>query len=95
MLVPQKAQLWRMVQYIGLPLLLLLLWDFAIVAAFKLLHWEWVGTKNLPLALYGSAIGILVGFRNNSAYAPNRQQQPQSRAPSRFYAPPSSTRRLR
>ena len=69
MLVPQKAQLWRMVQYIGLPLLLLLLWDFAIVAAFKLLHWEWVGTKNLPLALYGSAIGILVGFRNNSAYA--------------------------
>jgi putative membrane protein len=58
-----------MVAYVGLPLLGLVIWDVVVVFAFKLLHWEWVGSKNVPLALYGSAIGIIVGFRNNSAYA--------------------------
>ncbi len=58
-----------MLAYVGRPLLLLVLWDVLIVLAYKALHWEWVGSKYLPLALYGSAIGIIVGFRNNSAYA--------------------------
>ena len=57
-----------MVAYVGRPVLLLLLWDVLVVLAYKVLHWEWVGSKYVPLALYGSAIGIIVGFRNNSAY---------------------------
>ena len=68
MIVPKEPQLRRMVQYVGWPLLALVAWDVIIVVAFKVLHWEWVGSKNVPLALYGSAIGIIVGFRNNSAY---------------------------
>lgn len=69
MIVPQKRQLWRMLHYVGLPLLLLIGWDILIVVAFKVLHWWWIGSSAIPLALYGSAIGIIVGFRNNSAYA--------------------------
>lgn len=69
MIVPRTPQIKRMVQYVGFPLLGLILWDVIIVLAFKVLHWEWVGSKSVPLALYGSAIGIIVGFRNNSAYA--------------------------
>lgn len=68
MIVPKGPQLWRMVAYVGRPLLLLVVWDVLIVLAYMLLHWDWVGSKNIPLALYGSAIGIIVGFRNNSAY---------------------------
>lgn len=68
MIVPKAPQLGRMVQYVGWPVLALVAWDVVIVVAFKVLHWEWVGSKNVPLALYGSAIGIIVGFRNNSAY---------------------------
>ena len=68
MIVPKAPQLGRMLQYVGWPLLALVAWDVVIVVAFKVLHWEWVGSKNVPLALYGSAIGIIVGFRNNSAY---------------------------
>lgn len=68
MIVPKAPQLGRMVQYVGWPLLALVAWDVAIVLAFKVMHWEWVGSKHVPLALYGSAIGIIVGFRNNSAY---------------------------
>ena len=69
MIVPKTAQLTRMLQYVGLPLLGLFAWDIIVVLAFQVLHWEWVGSKAIPLALYGSAIGIIVGFRNNSAYA--------------------------
>jgi len=69
MIVPKAANLPRMIQYVGLPLLALVVWDVCIVVAYKVLHWEWVGSRNVPLVLYGSAIGIIVGFRNNSAYA--------------------------
>jgi putative membrane protein len=69
MIVPHRAHAGRMVRYVGLPVLLLVGWDVLIVVAYKVLHWEWVGTSAIPLALYGSAIGIIVGFRNNSAYS--------------------------
>ncbi len=69
MIVPASPQVRRMVQYVGYPLLALVAWDVLIVVAFKVLHWEWVGSRHVPLALYGSAIGIIVGFRNNSAYS--------------------------
>jgi putative membrane protein len=58
-----------MVQYVGLPLLSLALFDLVVVVAYKALHWDWVALPHIPLALYGSAIGIIVAFRNNSAYA--------------------------
>lgn len=69
MIVPKGAHLGRMLRYIGRPLIALLAWDVAIVIAFKALHWEWVGSRHIPLALYGSAISVILGFRNNSAYA--------------------------
>ncbi|MBB5318399.1 bestrophin family protein [Tunturibacter empetritectus] len=68
MIVPRGRQLMPMLQYVGLPLLLLVLYDLAVVAAYKLLHWEWVAMPHIPLALFGSAIGIIVAFRNQSAY---------------------------
>lgn len=69
MIAPKSPRLARMLLYVGRPLLFLVLWDVAVVFAYLVLHWEWLGSKSLPLALYGSAIGVIVGFRNNSAYA--------------------------
>ncbi len=68
MIVPKSPQLRHMIQYVGAPLFALVAWDLLVVLAFKVMHWEWIGSKNVPLALYGTAIGIIVGFRNNSAY---------------------------
>ncbi|MBB5343674.1 bestrophin family protein [Tunturibacter empetritectus] len=68
MIVPRGRQLMPMLKYVGLPLLLLVLYDLAVVAAYKLLRWEWVAMPHIPLALFGSAIGIIVAFRNQSAY---------------------------
>src|SRR5271156_4694195 len=69
MIVPRGRQLRAMLMYVGKPLLLLVLYDLAVVAAYKLLHWDWVALPHIPLSLFGSAIGIIVAFRNQSAYA--------------------------
>jgi ion channel-forming bestrophin family protein len=69
MIVPRGRQLRRMLEYVGRPLLILLLYDLAVVAAYKVLHWEWVALPHIPLSLFGSAIGIIVAFRNQSSYA--------------------------
>ena len=50
------------------PCLLLAIWDFLIVVAYEVPHWTWVSSAHVPLALYGAAISIIVGFRNNYAY---------------------------
>jgi putative membrane protein len=69
LIVPKAPQVLRLVQYVGVPLLLLVLYDFAIVFAYQKLQWKWIGSPHVPLGLYGSAIGIIVSFRNNSSYA--------------------------
>jgi putative membrane protein len=55
--------------YVGTPLLLLVVYDLAVVVAYKVLHWDWVALPHIPLSLFGSAIGIIVAFRNQSSYA--------------------------
>ena len=68
MIVPHAPQLRRMLAYIGLPLLVLFLYDGAIVLLFKVAGWTWISLQHIPLALFGSAIGLIVAFRNNSSY---------------------------
>jgi putative membrane protein len=46
----------------------LLAWDFVIVFCYKVLHWYWISSHNLPIGSSGTVIGIIVGFRNASAY---------------------------
>ncbi len=69
MIVPRARQLMTMLTYVGSPLLILVLYDLAVVVAYKMMHWEWLALPHIPLSLFGSAIGIIVAFRNQSAYA--------------------------
>ena len=69
MIVPHERHVGRLLTYVGTPLLVLLAYDLAVVAAYKVLHWDWVAMPHIPLALFGSAIGIIVAFRNQSSYA--------------------------
>lgn len=68
MIVPRGPDIRRLIAYVGAPLLLLVAYDLAIVLAYKVLHWQWVALPHIPLALFGSAIGIILSFRNNSSY---------------------------
>jgi putative membrane protein len=69
MIVPHERHVGRLLTYVGMPLVLLLGYDLAVVVAYKVLHWDWVAMPHIPLALFGSAIGIIVAFRNQSSYA--------------------------
>ena len=69
MIVPRARQIGPMLLYVGRPLLLLVIYDLLVVAAYKLMGWTWVAMPHIPLALFGSAIGIIVAFRNQSSYA--------------------------
>lgn len=58
-----------LVLYVGRPLLILFAYDVVVMLAYQLLHWRWLAVPDLPVALYGSAIGVILGFRNNSCYS--------------------------
>ncbi len=69
MILPRGPRLVPMLRYVGRPLLALFAYDLAVGAAYKVLGWEWVAMPHIPLSLFGSAIGIVVAFRNQSSYA--------------------------
>jgi ion channel-forming bestrophin family protein len=65
----RKAKALLLLSYVAGPLLVLLLYDMSVVVVYKVVHWESVGMPHIPLALFGSAIGLIVAFRNQSSYA--------------------------
>lgn len=69
MIVPQRATLRRILGYVGWALPLMLVYDLVVVATYELLGWDWLASPHVPLGLYGSVVGVVVGFRNNSSYA--------------------------
>ena len=68
MIVSRRIEPLRILQAVGLPLLLLLAYDVTVTVAYVGYGQEWVGIDHLPLALLGSALVIIIGLRNNSAY---------------------------
>lgn len=70
MIVPRTRQLLlRTVQYVGMPLLGLFVYDVAIVLLYQSGHLRWAAFEQIPLSLFGSVIGIILAFRNGSSYA--------------------------
>ena len=69
MLVANKPRFRRLIRHFGLSVVSLIVWDLLVVVAFKIWGWHWVASEHIPLALYGSAISIVVAFRNNTAYS--------------------------
>ncbi len=49
--------------------MLLVLYDLGGGGRLQVLHWNWLALPHIPLSLFGSAIGIIVAFRNQSSYA--------------------------
>lgn len=51
------------------PIVLLALWDLAVVILFQVYHQDWMEQPALPVSLMGSALALFLGMRNNAAYA--------------------------
>lgn len=70
MIVPSKRQIvYRSLVYGGWPLVGLLGYDILIVIAYQTGHLRWGGLDRIPVSLFGSAIGVILAFRNTSSYA--------------------------
>jgi putative membrane protein len=69
MISPCDLHVPRMLRILGRPLALLLWLDIFVVVAYVYFDQRWLALPNLPLALGGSALGVLLGFRNNISYA--------------------------
>ena len=69
MIVSKTQRFITMLQGLGPALVSLLAWDFLIVVCYQVFHWRWVASRFLPIASFGAVLGIIVGFRNSSAYA--------------------------
>ncbi|EAU69001.1 conserved hypothetical protein [Stigmatella aurantiaca DW4/3-1] len=60
---------WRIViRYTGRPVVLHVLFALCIAAAYELLDASWLAVPALPVSVLAAALGILLAFRNNSAY---------------------------
>ena len=69
MILPGRAHLGHILQYVGKPLVLLLGWDIAVTAFWYLIHPVWIEFPSLPITLLGSAVAVYLSFRNTTAYA--------------------------
>jgi putative membrane protein len=58
-----------MVKYVGKNMLALLAWDIVVVVIFNAGYLHWAALEEVPLSLLGSAIGVILAFRNSSSYA--------------------------
>ena len=69
MISPCDLHVPRMLRNLGRPLALLLWFDIVVVVAYVFFEQRWLALPNLPLAIGGGALGVLLGFRNNVSYA--------------------------
>jgi putative membrane protein len=68
MIAPGRATLPKMLRYVARPMLLLLVFDMIVAAAYVFGGWTFIAMPHIPLTIFGSVIGVIVGFRNNSSY---------------------------
>jgi ion channel-forming bestrophin family protein len=70
MIAPRGGRLaLKTIQYVGVPLLGLLAYDVVIVIIYKAGYLHWSALEQIPLSLLGSAIGVILAFRNSASYA--------------------------
>ena len=53
---------------IALELSFLIAFDMLVAIAYVYWGWTWLAVPHIPLSIFGGAIGVIVGFRNNTSY---------------------------
>jgi putative membrane protein len=69
MITPCDLHVPRMLRNLGRPLALFLCLDIVVVVAYVFFDQRWIALPNLPLAIGGGVLGVILGFRNNISYA--------------------------
>ncbi|MGA8597534.1 MAG: bestrophin family ion channel [Bryobacteraceae bacterium] len=68
MIVPDGATLRSMLRSIWRPLAILFTFDMVVAVAYVYGGMKWLSLPHVPLSILGGAIGVILGFRNNSSY---------------------------
>lgn len=69
MIVARRLDTPRILRSVGRPLAVLLAYDIAVTVLYVVWDQHWVAVDDLPLSLLGSALAVILGVRNNVAYA--------------------------
>ncbi len=69
MIVARRLDAPRILRSVGRPLAVLLAYDIAVTALYVVWDQHWIAVEDLPLSLLGSALAVVLGLRNNVAYA--------------------------
>ncbi len=69
MIVSPQLDVPRILRSVGRPLGVLLAYDIAVTALYVVWDQHWVAVPDLPMSLLGSALAVILGLRNNIAYA--------------------------
>jgi putative membrane protein len=68
MIVPDAANMRSMLRSVWRPLVVLFAFDMLIAALYVYGGQRWLSVRDIPLSIFGGAIGVIVGFRNTSSY---------------------------
>jgi putative membrane protein len=68
MIVPDAANVRSMLRTVWRPLSLLFAFDMVVAVAYVYGGQAWLSMPHVPLSIFGGAIGVILGFRNNSSY---------------------------
>lgn len=68
MIVPDAANLRSMLRSVWRSLVILFAFDMVIAVAYVYGGQTWLSMPHVPLSIFGGAIGVILGFRNNSSY---------------------------
>jgi putative membrane protein len=69
MILERRLKLPLILRHVGRALVVLLAYNIAVTALFVVYHQRWIGLEDVPLALLGSALAVVVGLRNSASYA--------------------------
>ena len=69
MIVARQLDIARVLRSVGPPLIVLLAYDIAVTIVVVIYHQRWIAVEDLPLALLGSALAIIIGLRNSASYS--------------------------
>ena len=69
MIVERRLKFLPLLRAVGLPLVVLLAYDIGVTVLFVVFRQRWIALEDLPLALLGSALAIIIGLRNNASYS--------------------------
>ncbi|HXE12788.1 MAG TPA: bestrophin family ion channel [Bryobacteraceae bacterium] len=66
--MPDAANMRSMLRSVWRPLVVLFAFDMLIAVLYVYGGQRWLSVRDIPLSIFGGAIGVIVGFRNTSSY---------------------------